>query len=123
MTAFTDKFIQDCLRSESRKPGDTSINRMLHAGLGLATEAGEFLDMLKKHLFYGKEIDYENLDEEAGDLLWYLSIYLDVRGKSYREVMEANTRKLKARYPEKFTSENALNRDIETELKAFRGET
>lgn len=41
-----------------------------HAALGMITESAEFADMLKKHLFYGKNLDEVNLREEIGDLLW-----------------------------------------------------
>ena len=54
--------------------------RLLHAGIGLATESGEFLDALKKAIFYGKELDRVNLQEEIGDLLWYCAIALDELG-------------------------------------------
>ena len=42
--------------------------RLLHAAMGLCTESGEFMDMMKKHILYGKTIDEVNLKEELGDL-------------------------------------------------------
>lgn len=88
---------------------------LLHAGMGLVTESGEFMDMLKKHIFYGKTRDEVNLKEEIGDVLWYAAIALEALGTSFDEVMERNIAKLKARYPEKFTEENAINRDLDKE--------
>lgn len=45
--------------------------RLLHFLMGLQTEVGEFLDQLKRHWFYGAELDVINLAEELGDLSWY----------------------------------------------------
>jgi NTP pyrophosphatase (non-canonical NTP hydrolase) len=89
--------------------------RLLHALMGLTTEAGESLDALKKHLFYGKPLDEVNLKEEMGDLFWYLAIMADTLGVSFEEIQERNIEKLKARYGEKFTDEKAINRNLETE--------
>ena len=88
---------------------------LLHASMGLVTEAGEFQDMLKKHLYYGRELDTVNLKEEVGDLLWYCAIALNALGADFESVMQTNIDKLKARYPEKFTEDNANNRDLDTE--------
>ena len=87
--------------------------RLLHAAMGLGTEAGEFADDLKKHIFYGKELDPEHLKEELGDLLWYLGIAADVLGTSVQDLMRDNIAKLRKRYPEKFTEQDALDRKDE----------
>lgn len=47
---------------------------MLHAAYGLIDEVGELFGALKKHRFYGKELDITNVKEELGDALWFLSI-------------------------------------------------
>ncbi|OUR97190.1 hypothetical protein A9Q84_12755 [Halobacteriovorax marinus] len=94
---------------------DNGLKRLLHAGIGLSTESGEFLDALKKHIFYGKELDRVNLAEEMGDLFWYLAIVSDELGVNMEDVMERNISKLKARYGEKFSEEKAENRDLNTE--------
>jgi len=91
--------------------------RLLHSSIGVSTEAGEFLDMIKKHLFYGSELDLVNIEEEIGDILYYCAISLDVVGVDFKDVMEKNIAKLEARYPEKFTSEKAINRDLDKERK------
>ena len=87
-------------------------NDLLHASMGLVTEAGEFQDMLKKHVFYGKPLDEVNLKEEIGDLLWYCAIALEALDTDFEAVMQTNIDKLKARYPEKFTEQKAENRDL-----------
>ena len=88
---------------------------LLHASMGLVTEAGEFQDMLKKHVFYGKPLDEVNLKEEIGDVLWYCAIALEALGTDFESVMQTNIDKLKARYPEKFTEEKAENRNLNKE--------
>jgi NTP pyrophosphatase (non-canonical NTP hydrolase) len=115
-------YIEKAIKTESKDFGkisnrlqDESMIRLSHAGVGLVTESAEFLDALKKAIYYGKELDKVNLTEEIGDILWYCAIALDEVGASFEEVMEKNIAKLEARYPEKFTEEKAENRDLEVE--------
>lgn len=101
---------------------DPSTVRLLHAMIGLCTESGEFQDMVKKHIFYGKEIDKVNLVEELGDLMWYIAVAADELGVSFEEIMEKNVAKLAARYKGGFSEEKAGNRDLKTERKILEGE-
>lgn len=89
--------------------------RLLHAAMGLCTEAGEFMDMLKKHILYGKPLDEVNLKEELGDKLWYAALALDELKSTFEQVMDTNITKLRARYPNKFTERDALNRNLDKE--------
>ncbi len=115
-------YINDAIVTESRdfeamnsRLNDDGLKRLLHAGIGLSTEAGEFLDALKKHIFYGKELDRVNLKEEIGDLFWYLAIACDELGVDFEPLMETNIKKLKARYGDKFTAAAAQKRDLARE--------
>lgn len=115
-------YINDAIKTESNdftamdsRLKENGLKRLLHAGIGLSTESGEFLDALKKHIFYGKELDRVNLAEELGDLFWYMAIVDDELGIEFESVMERNIQKLKARYGEKFSEEKAENRDLESE--------
>jgi NTP pyrophosphatase (non-canonical NTP hydrolase) len=120
-------YVKEVLRTEStdlnpiknRLSEDDTI-RLLHAGMGLVTESAEFLDMLKKHIFYGKPIDIINAKEEVGDNLWYAAVAIDVLKTTFDEVMGGNIEKLRKRYPEKFTEENAINRNVENELSHIK---
>jgi NTP pyrophosphatase (non-canonical NTP hydrolase) len=94
---------------------DQQILDLVHASMGLVTEAGEFQDMIKKHLYYGRVLDVVNLKEEIGDVLWYCAIALEALGTDFESVMQTNIDKLKTRYPEKFTEKSANNRDLDTE--------
>ena len=123
-------YIEKAIKTESKdfdkisnRLQDKSMIRLLHAGMGLATESAEFLDALKKAIYYGKKLDKVNLAEEMGDILWYCAIALDELGVSFEEVMEKNIAKLEARYPEKFTEEKAENRDLEAERKILESST
>lgn len=91
------------------------VPELLHAVLGLTTEVGELTDVIKKFVMYGKPIDYINFEEEIGDIMWYLAIACEYCDVSFEELQERNINKLKARFPDKFTEEKALNRDLETE--------
>jgi len=95
---------------------------LLHASMGLVTEAGEFQDMLKKHLYYGRELDEVNLKEEIGDVLWYCAIALEALDTDFESVMQTNIDKLKARFPEKFTEENANNRNLDKEREILEND-
>ena len=118
----TKEYIKNAIKTEStefegmnNRLMDDGTKRLLHAGIGLATEASEFLDALKKHIFYGKELDRVNLSEEMGDLFWYMAIACDELGEDFTPIMETNIKKLKARYGEKFSEEKAEKRDLELE--------
>jgi NTP pyrophosphatase (non-canonical NTP hydrolase) len=118
----TKEYIKNAIKTESRdftaigeRLQTVENQRLLHGGIGLATEAGEFLDALKKHVFYGKELDKVNLREEMGDIFWYCAIIADQLDVDFADVMERNITKLKARYGEKFTETAANTRDLKTE--------
>lgn len=124
---------------------DKSVNRdrVAHGTIGLSTEIGELLDAYKKHWFYKKDLDMDNVLEEIGDLIWYYELLIDEVGQhpvmkiklqSIREMMgnlllhleaeyddcrNAVIRKLRVRYPNNFTEFDADNRDTKAEMEAF----
>lgn len=91
------------------KPQD-HIGRTLHAAVGIAGEAGEVLDAVKKTWIYGKELDRENLLEESGDLIFYITALLTENGFTLEEAMQANIAKLAKRYPQGYTDSAAIER-------------
>jgi NTP pyrophosphatase (non-canonical NTP hydrolase) len=110
---------KECLRTE---PDDKEYQkildnltvkdlRLIHAALGMVTEVGEVVDIIKKNLFYGKPLDIEHLKEELADMSWYKAIPANIFDFTFEEIQKANIEKLKKRYPEKFTRERALKRD------------
>ena len=83
---------------------------LLEAILGLNGESGELAEAFKKWLFYGKELDIANLKEEIGDMYWYSSRAVDCLRTTINEIMTGNIEKLRKRYPDKFSEEDAINR-------------
>lgn len=112
-----EHFAKSCTRTESGAVplGHTQLSRLLHAAMGIATEAGEFMDPLKKALFYGKEVDEVNLKEEIGDILWYIGIACDALDTTVELEMARVLAKLQVRYPDKFEDYLATNRDLAAE--------
>lgn len=120
---MSKQFIKDAIRTESHNFYLENVGpRLIHASMGLVTEAAEFQDALKKALFYGKELDKTNLKEEVGDLLWYLAIAMDVLNTDFDIEQDRVIRKLKARYPSKFENDLAENRDLVAERKILETE-
>jgi NTP pyrophosphatase (non-canonical NTP hydrolase) len=82
-------------------PVDCEIKEWLAVQtLGLAGEAGEVTEHVKKYLLYGRPLDREALDKELGDVLWYISELCTILGLSLEQVAENNIEKLRTRYPE-----------------------
>lgn len=94
---------------------DKASPRLLHAVFGMVTESVELQDAIKKSLFYGKELDKENLLEEFGDFRFYYAMGCDELGFSDEEVKDVNVKKQRKRYGEKFSKEKAINRDLKQE--------
>lgn len=111
-----EEYLIECRRTEKRDdwgeitPELANNVRLLYTLIGLATEAGEALDVFKKCLFYKRPFDVTHFVSELGDCLWYLTMAADIAGFTLEDLMEINCEKLQARYPEKFTIEQANNR-------------
>ena len=92
-----------------------------HMLMGMVTEVGELVDAYKKHYAYGKALDKVNVAEEIGDLLWYVANFCRMNNIDLEEQLDININKLKARYPRKFDSDKAINRDLSVERKILEG--
>ena len=90
--------------------GRVDIGGILNGCLGLAGESGEFLDMIKKWIFHGKPLDEKHAKKEAGDVCWYIAMICHSFGWNLDEIMRMNVDKLKARYPEGFSTELSNHR-------------
>lgn len=84
--------------------------RLANGALGLAGEAGEAADLIKKHLFHDHPLDEARLKSELGDILWYVATLSHTLGLSLGDVAQHNVDKLKARYPEGFSAQRSKNR-------------
>ena len=84
---------------------------LINGVMGLCGEAGEAIDIVKKHLHQGHELDREKLIKELGDIAWYLAETAYALDIELDEVLEGNIAKLKARYPEGFDTERSIHRE------------
>lgn len=114
------------LNGTSKDMGEEPIKevnpRLFHAIIGIATESTELCEALYDIMTRRKEVDLINLREEIGDISWYIAVFFDTLKElgceeKWEETLVKNIAKLKKRYPEKFTSEKAINRDTESERK------
>lgn len=83
---------------------------LINGVMGLCGESGEAIDIVKKHLAQGHELDREHLIKELGDIAWYIAEVATVLEVDLEEVLTRNIEKLKARYPEGFCKEKSINR-------------
>ena len=96
-----------------------NIERLTTAGVGLAAESGEFLEIVKKMVFQGKpwnDANREHLIIELGDVMWYVAQACMALGVSFEDVIKGNVKKLEKRYPsgsfDIFYSENRQDGDL-----------
>ena len=84
---------------------------LINGVMGLCGEAGEAIDIVKKHLAQVHELDREALVKELGDVAWYLAETAYALGVPLEDVLQKNIEKLKARYPQGFDTECSRNRN------------
>lgn len=89
----------------------TNFARRLHALHGLASEVGEIHALYQK-VYQGHYLDTDKVVDELGDLMWFVSEMADVLGVSLDAVAEHNIDKLRRRYPEGFSEERSLHREV-----------
>jgi NTP pyrophosphatase (non-canonical NTP hydrolase) len=105
-----------CVSSEiAARLNDLKIQRLLHVGSGLQTEASEFNEALLNYILRGKPIDDVNLMEELGDSLWYIGIGCRVLGTTMLVLLRQNIAKLYVRFRSKFTAAEADTRNLDSE--------
>ena len=78
--------------------------------MGLAGEIGEVIDIMKKHIYQGKELDITDVIEEVGDVLWYIANFCNINNITMDECMKSNMKKLRKRYPNGFSIKDANER-------------
>lgn len=103
--------------NEYQKLAMTTLNKdlskkdiLINGVMGLCGESGEAIDIVKKHLAQGHELDREKLIKELGDIAWYLAETATVLDIELEEVLARNIEKLKKRYPEGFDKEKSIHR-------------
>ena len=80
---------------------------LINSVMGLCGESGEAIDIVKKWMAHGHELDREHLAKELGDIAWYLAEAATALDMDLEDIFKANIEKLKKRYPEGFSSEKS----------------
>jgi len=100
---------------------DSGVNTalLLTGAIGIASEGGEFSEIVKKCIFQGKPMDTEtqfHIKRELGDIIWYWINSCRALGLDPNDVVAENVNKLKARYPggefDVYYSENRKEGDL-----------
>ena len=103
--------------NEYQKLAMTTLNKelserdiLINGVMGLCGESGEAIDIVKKHLAQGHDLDKAHLAEELGDIAWYLAEVVTVLGYDLEDILQANIDKLRKRFPEGFEVERSIYR-------------
>ena len=113
-TKDCDVFIEKLDALQDGDPRWSQPQRLLTGAIGICSEGGELLDIVKKILFQNKETSVETrmkLKNELGDVMWYVQQVLLAMNWELHEVLAENTKKLSGRYPEGFSTEKSENRE------------
>lgn len=97
-------------RMGQRLGSELYLQRLTHGALGLAGEAGEVVDMVKKAVMFNKPVDETKLTEEMGDVIYYMAVICRAVGTDFEKIMAQNIKKLEARFPNGFSEAAALAR-------------
>ena len=83
---------------------------LINSVMGLCGESGEAIDIVKKWLAQGHELDKARLAKELGDVAWYLAEAATALDIPLEEILQGNLEKLKKRYPEGFYAQKSMAR-------------
>lgn len=112
-TVNADDYQKQAARTLIAKPDKqyTTYELMLvWNAIGLAGEAGEVAEHIKKGVFHQHGVDVDKMKKELGDVLWYVAALCTKMGISMDEVMALNVAKLKERYPDGYSPADSRNR-------------
>ena len=103
--------------NEYQKLAMTTLNRelskrdvLINSVMGLCGESGEAIDIVKKWMAHGHELDKAHLAKELGDIAWYLAEAATALDMDLEDILASNIEKLKKRYPEGFSSDRSRTR-------------
>ena len=104
------EYQNEAMRTASGVTAASDENLILNGAMGLCGESGEIIDLLKKNMFQGHDLDTEHIAKELGDCLWYIAVCAKGAGYTLDEIAEMNKAKLRKRYPDGFEVEKSLHR-------------
>ena len=109
-----NEYQRNAMRTASGISTSCPENLLLQGVMGMSGESGEALDIVKKIMFQGHELNEatkEHLIRELGDVLWYVATTAEALNVPLETVMQVNIDKLRARYPKRFDSERSQHRE------------
>lgn len=98
------------VRMAAAQMGLNQRDRIANWALGLAGEAGEAANKIKKVLYHGHELDLTEITRELGDVLWYVAVLATELDITLEDVARENVAKLERRYPNGFSSYDSQHR-------------
>lgn len=98
------------LAMASLNPELSQKDVLINSVMGLCGESGEAIDIVKKHLFQGHELEKEKLAKELGDIAWYLAEAAHALEIPLDDIFQANIEKLRKRYPQGFDAQRSIHR-------------
>lgn len=104
-----NEYQQQAMRTVN--PDLTPNDSLLNGLMGLNGEAGEAIDLLKKHMFQGHALDHQHIARELGDIAWYLALSANAIGYPLEDILKMNVEKLRERYPRGFDRAKSVTRD------------
>ena len=109
-----NEYQRNAMRTASGISTSCPENLLLQGVMGMSGESGEALDIVKKVMFQGHELNEatkEHLIRELGDVLWYVATTAEALNVPLETVMQTNIDKLRARYPKRFDAERSQHRE------------
>ena len=109
-----NEYQRNAMRTASGISTSCPENLLLQGVMGMSGESGEALDIVKKIIFQGHELNEatkEHLIRELGDVLWYVATTAEALDVPLETVMQVNVDKLRARYPMAFDTERSQHRE------------
>lgn len=98
------------LAMKTLNPNISKDDLLINAAMGLCGESGEVVDLLKKKMFQGHNLDKDKIILELGDIAWYLAEAATSLDITLDEILEKNIEKLKKRFPDGFDENKSINR-------------
>ena len=98
------------LAMTTRNPALSQKDTLINSVMGLCGESGEAIDIVKKWLAHGHELDKVHLIKELGDIAWYLAEAATALELPLEDILQTNIEKLRQRYPDGFDTARSLKR-------------
>lgn len=100
---YTKKALRTC--------NNTGNDKIVEGAMGMSSESGEVLDEIKKWQYQGHDLNLEQIQNEIGDVCWYMAELIDGLGLDFETILLKNIKKLKQRYPNGFEAERSRHRE------------